>query len=346
MNSPIRPSRPHRALLGACCLLTVAATLTACGGSSGSDTDGADTKDAKTARTDAGAFPVTITSKFGTARITKAPKRVVALGWSDQDALLALGVKPVAIVKTEDSFKNGVGPWAEKALGDSRPEVLNTTDGYSVEKIAALHPDLIVGVQSGLTGADYTKLSQIAPTVGYLKGRQAYGTPWEEQTDLIGKAVGRGKEAKAAVAQVKSGLRKDAKTYPQLQNKSFLYAFPQPANGRVVLYKDERTKVLQQVGLTLDPVVGKGAKMNSFANSLSTEHLDELTSDALIIWYNTPKDRTQLESSAAFKKLPAVRHHAYVPLDRTMSQATSAPSVLSIPWSMQKLLPPLAKSLG
>ncbi|MFE2376459.1 iron-siderophore ABC transporter substrate-binding protein [Streptomyces sp. NPDC059398] len=344
MNSPTRPSRSHRALLGACCLLTAAATLTACGGSSsGSDSDHADSKAAKS---DAGSFPVSITSKFGTAKITKAPKRVVALGWSDQDALLALGVKPVAIVKTEDSFKNGVGPWAEKALGSSRPEVLNTTDGYSVEKIAALHPDLIVGVQSGLTSADYSKLSQIAPTVAYPKNRQAYGTPWEEQTDLIGKAVGREKEAKAAVANVKSGLQKDAKTYPQLKGKSFLYAFPQPANGRMVLYKDERTKVLQQVGLTLDPVVDKGTKMNSFANSLSTEHIDELKSDALVIWYNTAKDRTQLESSAAFKKLPAVRKGAYVPLDRTMSQATSAPSVLSIPWSMQKLLPPLAKSLG
>lgn len=174
MNSPIRPSRSRRALLGACCLLTAAATLTACGGSSDSDAGRAD---AKAAKADAGSFPVTIKSKFGTAKIPKAPERVVALGWSDQDALLALGVKPVAIVKTEDSFKNGVGPWAEKALGDSRPEVLNTTDGYSVEKIAALHPDLIVGVQSGLTSADYAKLSQIAPTVGYLKGRQAYGTP-------------------------------------------------------------------------------------------------------------------------------------------------------------------------
>ncbi|MFI7099485.1 iron-siderophore ABC transporter substrate-binding protein [Streptomyces sp. NPDC050161] len=342
MNSPTSASRSRRALLGACSLLLAAATLTACGQSADSDADAA----GGAPKADAGAFPATVHTKFGDAEIPKAPRRVVALGWSDQDALLALGVKPVAIVKTEESFAHGVGPWAQKALGSARPQVLNTTDGYPIEKIAALRPDLIVGVQSGLTAADYGKLKQIAPTVAYPAGREAYGTPWEEQTKLIGKAVGRGKEAERAVANVKAGLKKDAETYPQLKGKTFLYTFPQAANGRVVLYKDDRTKVLEQVGLTLDPLVGKAAKMNTFANSLSMEHLDELTSDALIVWFNTPKDRQQLESNAVFKKLPSVCSGAYAPVDRTLSQASSAPSVLSIPWAMDKLLPKLAKSLG
>ncbi|WP_158288201.1 iron-siderophore ABC transporter substrate-binding protein [Streptomyces sp. ICBB 8177] len=296
-------------------------------------------------KTDPGAFPVTVKTAFGSATVTSAPKRVVALGWSDQDAALALGVKPVAIVKTEEGFKNGVGPWAESALGGSRPEVLDTTDGYPVEKIAALHPDLILAVQSGITASDYAKLSQIAPTVAYLSGRKPYGTPWQEQTDLIGKVLGRRKEADQAVANVEKGLKRDAAKYPSLNGKSFVYAFPQPANGRVVLYTDDRTKVLEKVGLTIDPVVAKAAKMNSFANSLSMEHLDELTSDALLVWYNTPQDQKRLESDAVFKKLPAVRRKAYVAVDRTLAQASGAPSVLSVPWEMDKLLPPLAQAL-
>ncbi|MBY8883352.1 iron-siderophore ABC transporter substrate-binding protein [Streptomyces sp. PTM05] len=343
MNAPSRPRRRHALAMGSC-LLAAALTLTACGGKSDKSSD-ASGSGGQSVKADPGAFPVTVKTAFGSATVKSAPKRVVALGWSDQDAALALGVKPVAIVKTEDGFKNGVGPWAESALGSSRPEVLDTTDGYPVEKIAALHPDLILAVQSGITASDYAKLSQIAPTVAYLPGRKPYGTPWQEQTDLIGKVLGRQKEADQDVATVEKGLKQDATTYPSLKGKSFVYAFPQAANGRVVLYTDDRTKVLEEVGLKIDPVVAKAAKMNSFANSLSMEHLDELTSDALLVWYNTPQDQKQLESNAVFEKLPAVQKKAYVAVDRTLAQASSAPSVLSIPWEMGKLLPPLAQAL-
>src|SRR5262245_17060518 len=45
----------------------------------------------------ADAFPVTIEHKYGKAEIPAAPQRVVTVGFSDQDALLALGVVPVGI---------------------------------------------------------------------------------------------------------------------------------------------------------------------------------------------------------------------------------------------------------
>ena len=57
-------------------------------------------------------------------------------------------------------------PWAEEALGDAElPEVLSDVDGIQVEKVAALAPDLIVGLYSGMTQAEYDLLSQIAPVV-------------------------------------------------------------------------------------------------------------------------------------------------------------------------------------
>ncbi|MER7849651.1 iron-siderophore ABC transporter substrate-binding protein [Kitasatospora sp. NPDC096077] len=336
-----RDSRILRRSLGAVAGGLLALVLVGCG--SGATKGGGDATAAGQA--DPGAFPVTVETQFGSATIPKAPQRVVALGWSDQDAALALGVKPVAIVKTEDSFKNGVGPWAEQALGDARPQVLDTTDGYPIEKIAALRPDLILAVQSGMTSADYDKLSKIAPTVGYLKGRTTYGTPWQEQTELIGKALGRGKEATQAIAAVDQSLAQDAAKYPQLKGKSFVYAYPQPSNGRMVLYTDARTKVLEQVGLTLDPVVSSAPKLNSFSNALSMEHLGSLTSQALLVWYGTPENQQQLESNPVFKGLPAVTSGAYLPVNRTLAQASSAPSVLSIPWSADQILPALAKSL-
>src|SRR5918911_145099 len=42
-----------------------------------------------------GAFPVTVETAFGDVEIPAEPQRVVALGWSDAETALALGVQPV-----------------------------------------------------------------------------------------------------------------------------------------------------------------------------------------------------------------------------------------------------------
>ena len=44
-----------------------------------------------------GAFPVTVEHKFGATTVEKAPERVVTVGYTDQDAALAVGVVPVAV---------------------------------------------------------------------------------------------------------------------------------------------------------------------------------------------------------------------------------------------------------
>lgn len=331
----------RRALLSASCLLAGALTVAGCGSG-----DSGEPAPAGSGGADAGAFPLSVKTKFGTATVKKVPRRVVALGWSDQDVALALGVKPVAVVKVDDGFKHGVGPWDQHALGSSRPEVLDSADGYPVEKIAALHPDLILAVQSGLTSSDYAKLSKFAPTVAYQPGHQAYGTDWQDQTELIGKALGRRRQAAKLVKDTQAGLDQDRRKYPDLAGRTFVYAYPQSANGRLVLYTDVRTKVLREVGMKLDPVVDKGSEMTTFARAISLEHLDEVTSDAMLVWYDNASAQKQFESDGVFKKLPAVRNKAYIPVDRTLAQATAAPSVLSIPWSMKQLLPELNKALG
>ncbi|WP_226357534.1 hypothetical protein [Pseudonocardia sp. ICBG601] len=45
-----------------------------------------------------GTFPVTVEHKYGSTEITAEPKRVVTLGYTDPDALLAVGIAPVGIV--------------------------------------------------------------------------------------------------------------------------------------------------------------------------------------------------------------------------------------------------------
>ena len=76
----------------------------------------------------AAAFPVTIEHKYGSSTIEAQPTRVVTVGFSDQDALLALGVIPVGIRDWYGDQPNAVWPWATEALGDAKPEVLSSSE--------------------------------------------------------------------------------------------------------------------------------------------------------------------------------------------------------------------------
>src|SRR5919202_3414388 len=89
-----------------------------------------------------GAFPVTVETAFGDVEIPAEPQRVVALGWSDAETALALGVQPVGASDWLAFGGEGVGPWAQGRY-DEAPEVIATLEP-SLEAVAALQPDLIL----------------------------------------------------------------------------------------------------------------------------------------------------------------------------------------------------------
>jgi hypothetical protein len=108
---------------------------------------------------EAGAFPVAIKNKFGTAEIKAAPKRVVVVGLVEQDALLALGVTPVATTEWFGDKPGALFPWAKAKLGDGAvPQVLNDKDGIQFEtvrgtglrrRLAGHHQDRRTGGRQG-----------------------------------------------------------------------------------------------------------------------------------------------------------------------------------------------------
>ena len=86
----VRPSR--RQLLAGLSALALAPALVACGEDSGGESADA-APDAE--KSEQGAFPVTLEHKYGSTTLEKAPARVVCVGLTEQDALLALGIVPV-----------------------------------------------------------------------------------------------------------------------------------------------------------------------------------------------------------------------------------------------------------
>src|SRR5690606_14896223 len=95
-------------ILAAVVCLVVAAVLTGCGTTAPS----ADPSAGSSQGGDEGAFPATIDTEFGPITVESQPIRVVALGWGDAEAALALGVEPVGASDWLAFGGNGVGPWA------------------------------------------------------------------------------------------------------------------------------------------------------------------------------------------------------------------------------------------
>lgn len=177
----------------------------------------------------AGAFPVTVEHAFGTTKIDKAPERVVSVGYTDDQTVLAFGIKPVGMV---DQYPNPAGqspdintqwPWVKDKWGDTKPEVVmkNGDTGPNFEKIAALRPDLIVAVYSEIDQAAYDKLSKIAPTVGRTKGeKEPFSAPWQDNALHIAKALGKAEEGEKMVADIQGKLDAAKQAHPEFADKT------------------------------------------------------------------------------------------------------------------------------
>ncbi|RST10403.1 ferric enterobactin (enterochelin)-binding protein [Streptomyces sp. WAC04770] len=174
-------SAPARLLAFA---LVTALALTGCSASSSSD-DG-DKGSAAGTRT--------VTTDYGTVKVPTAPKRVVVLNHALAGYLYDLDVPVRATIPEDAEGKGEFSPyWEKEAKEDGTTFLPWSVDGFDLEAILALKPDLIVGGGIGfpLFQAEkvYDDLSGIAPTV--LVGKKL--GDWRSQfsflaDDVFGKA--------------------------------------------------------------------------------------------------------------------------------------------------------------
>ncbi|MBA2813135.1 iron-siderophore ABC transporter substrate-binding protein [Streptomyces sp. KM273126] len=337
-----RAPRLAAALASAAMLLV---TATACGGDdSGSDDTGAGAESGS----GGSAFPVTVAHKYGSTTIKSEPKRIVTVGLTDQDSVLALGRTPVGTTEWLGGYKGAVGPWAEDRLGgDGTPTVLKDTGtGPQVEKIAALKPDLILAVYGGLTKEQYESLSKFAPVVAQPEKYNDYGVPWQEQTETIGKALGKPEEAAKAVADTEGKIRAAAGEHPDFKGATAVMATPY--EGMFVFgSQDPRSHLLNDLGFALpedlDKVIG-----DQFGANISKERSDLLDQSA-VVWQvgDVTKDAAKLHDDASYKDLKVVKEGREVFVDETSDygNALSMGTVLSLPYVIERLVPQLAAAV-
>ena len=130
----------------------------------------------------------------------------MSIGYTDGDYVLALGVTPVAIRDWYGEQPGGLWPWATDAeAATDEIEVLSSSE-INFEQIAALQPDVIIGIGSEIEQADYDKLTAIAPVVAASDEYIEFGTPWDVMQLTIGKALGLEAEAQTLVDDVQEHL--------------------------------------------------------------------------------------------------------------------------------------------
>ncbi len=329
------PTRRH--VLAGLSALAVAPLLAACGDDGSSSRAVGSTAGA----TASDAFPVTIAHKYGETTLTKAPSRVVCVGLTEQDALLALGIVPVAVTDWFGDAPGRIFSWAEHLLGDAElPEVL---DGVEVEKIAALAPDLIIGQYAGITEKEYELLSKVAPTVVQSGEYADYGMPWDEMAVTIGKAVGQGAKMQEIVDGVKQQVADAAAAHPEFAGKEAMVVTPYEG---LFIYGPEDPRSRMLVGLGFEfPTDVFGRAGDEFGTSLSAESTSDLDQVDVAVWLDLEADKSVKRVFDETTTAAEGRYFDISSADGDYYVAHSFVTPLSIPYVLERYVPQLAAAI-
>ncbi|AUO08650.1 Fe3+-hydroxamate ABC transporter substrate-binding protein [Paenibacillus sp. lzh-N1] len=232
------------------------------------------------------------------------PQRVVTTQYLD--AMLALGVKPVGVashVLEGDYLKGKI---------DGIADIGNPTN---VEKVLELQPDLIIATEDTPPEVK-EQLEKIAPTVAVSFGD---GDVFKQLRDVAA-VLGKDKEAEQWIAsfdkKAEEGRKKLAGKFKKDETITIYMTY-----GKDVLrvYGARNVGHVIYRSLELNPPeyirqkLAKDPRFNYVYDVISMEKLPELSGDRIImlVYDEASKDGMlkQIEQSALWKNLPAVKNH-------------------------------------
>lgn len=342
MSVPLARRRARGAMLTAIALSV--ALVGACSSPSGGQApDGA--VEMQLAEPDA--YPVTIDHAYGSTTVTAEPQRIVTLGWSGQDAVLALGKVPVAVERfTGSGIVDDLLPWDAPFFSAGAPALLTSNPEVPYEQILDLDPDLILAVYSGITESAYSRLAAIAPTVAFPEA--PWATSWQDQTVMIGAALGQPARAAELVEGVGAKLAATAEDSRTLAGKTFTYAM---SGEDVIVFcpGDPRIDMLTGIGMAVSAGTVTACATDAGASSVTVgpERVSDLDADVFILVDVDGVVYDELLGNPLFANLPSVVDGRIIRvLGMDYAMATSAPSVLAIPYALDKFVGQLTTAVS
>jgi len=318
----------------------VALTLAACSSGTPADEEGPATGG------DSSAFPLTISSALGDAVIESAPTRVATWGWGATDAVIALGIVPVAI--PSDDYSGGedrISPWIEEALDDlggEAPAILdNSSFELKVEELLAADPDVLIAPYSGLTQEEFDEITGAGiPVVAYAEG--PWVTPWRDVVTITGEALGMDAEAEVILEGLDARLAEAAAAHPEFAGTSI--SVPSDSGGIWYLYlpADPRVEILEDLGFVSPAsVTDLDSGESTFYTTVSPESLDRIDSEVVLTFVDDG-GLDAFTASTTAQLIPAVKKGAVAALVNGPEVSALTPTPLTLPW----ILPTLTERLA
>ncbi|WP_285030225.1 serine/threonine-protein kinase [Mycolicibacterium sp. lyk4-40-TYG-92] len=217
------------------------------------------------------------THAHGSTEITKAPTAVAALGPGDADAVLSLGLQPVAIAGAGKSLPS----WLQSKI-TGNPSVKDTVGFIDTSAIQAAKPDVIIAT-GDIDDATYQRLAAIAPTVTQPKDTSRAWN-WQTQLKWIGKIVGRDREADNLINQVASQQTDLKNQNPQAAGKSVQVIHVSDDGVSQTLTPSNAADYLSSLGLNYDASLRRQPGDSSSSQSMADQSkLFQVRTEVLVV---------------------------------------------------------------
>ncbi len=259
---------------------------------------------------------------------------MVTVGYNEADFALALGVVPVGVRDFIGPFREESRPWAREELDGADPKLVGGEE-INFEAVAALEPDLILGIYSFMTQDNYDLLAEIAPTVAQPARYEDGATPWQEQMLITGRAFGMEADAQRVVAQAEGRFENAREHHPEFDGQTAAVTFATEGELYVLEPTDLRTLLFTSLGFGLPDETG----------TISRERIDVLDQDVLVF---VGTDRETLEDDELLQSLDAAREGRIVyfgDFSTDFAGALGYSSPLSLPFALDLAVPRLAAAV-
>ena len=262
------------------------------------------------------------------------PKRVVTVGWTDQDFVLPFGVVPVSTREFEENYN--IYPWVKAATAGKGVTTWGGVDQIDFEAIAAQKPDLIFAIYESIDQPTYDRLSQIAPTVIQSADYADEETPWNVQLLTTGKALGKEDQAKELVDKVQGRIDEARRANPEFDGKTLVVDQGPESGGHYLLPENDPRRGL---------FTALGFKAQDVDGDVSEEKLDLLDRDVLFVDGATEE---QMLASPAFARLGVVRdgRTLYTNFESNLNGALTYSGPDALLYALDVLTPQLANALN
>jgi iron complex transport system substrate-binding protein len=284
---------------------------------------------------------------YGETTIESAPERIATWGWGATDAVLALGIVPVAIASMDyGGGENRITPWVEEAiadLGGEEPAILdNATFELSIEELLASDPDVLIAPYSGLTEEEYDAVTGAGIPV-IAPEEALWSTPWRDVIIDTGRALGMDDEAEQVLTDLDQQVADAAAEHPEFDGTTIAYAADDVDTFYLYLPADPRVEILEDLGfVSAEAVTALDTGESTFYTTVSSENLDQIDAEVIFTQVDSEEALQTFLTSDRTKLIPGVAAGAVGAIVGEENVAAISPTALTLPWILPQIVDQLA----